>query len=231
MKTQVKLLDLAKQGDLDALVTLINQPLEHKGIVASASLARGCLTLTAESPDAAPAKLFFVDFVKQGINTLKPLGIERVIVRGRVKEDSQIVWRDHFSVDSPPQVTAPLAMRNSSPSPDAALQPERSQPPRPNAVGFLWASSFLLGALLTASIVGWFMPQRIARTQWEYRIVSIEDADFNAALVDLGQEGWELAYARRAIAEEGEVEYSLYEVILKRPTSLLKKVDRSGDRT
>jgi hypothetical protein len=229
MKTQVKLLDLAKQGDLDALVTLINQPLEHKGIVASASLARGCLTLTAESPDAAPAKLFFVDFVKQGINTLKPLGIERVIVRGRVKEDSQIVWRDHFSVDSP-QAAAPLAMRNPSSSPDPALQSERPQRPRPNALGFLWASSFLLGALLTASIVGWFMPQRIARTQWEYRIVSIEDTDFNAALVDLGQEGWELAYARRAIAEEGEVEYSLYEVILKRPTSLLKKAERSGDR-
>ncbi|NJM56915.1 MAG: hypothetical protein HC857_05040 [Synechococcales cyanobacterium RU_4_20] len=221
MKTQVKLLDLAKQGDLDALVTLINQPLEHKGIVASAGLARGCLTITAESPTIAPTKLFFVDFVKQGINTLKPAGIERVIVRGRTKEDSQIVWRDHFSVEPPPQA-APSSMRNPSPKPEAAPQPERLQRPRPNAMGFLWASSFLLGALLTASIVGWFMPQRIARTQWEYRIVSIEDVDFNQALVGLGKDGWELAYARRAIAEEGQVEYSLYEVILKRPTSRLK---------
>ncbi len=224
MKTQVKLLDLAKQGDLDALVALINQPLEHKGIVASASLARGCLTITAESPEAPPAKLFFVDFVRQGVNTLSPAGIERVVVRGKVKGESQIAWRENFSLDAPREIVSSMSAASSKPAAytsEIAPQPERSQRRRPNALGFLWASSFLLGALLTASVVGWFMPQRLARTEWEYRIVSVEDADFNAALAELGTEGWELTYARRAIAEEGEIEYSLYELILKRPSGVL----------
>ena len=360
MKTQVKLLDSAKQGNLDALVALINQPLEHRQIVASASLNRCCLTITAEAPNGPPGRLFFMDFVRQGINTLKPRGVKQVIVQGKQCQSSTIAWHDQFWVDSPnlaeaspsPSETAPsltaaeqttqpselsesaavdgpeiaarasqprdrsvdtivdtmsLAGENSGPASreltDLAAQLETSssassgspdfeeaaqvaqattketsrraskeistestsgskspmsestvpetrtaepsvnhtrhrqvqssrakrapavQKPAPrlmnHAFGFLWASSFLLGGLLTVSVAGWFMPQRMARTEWEYRIVSIADDDFNLAIKELGQEGWELAYARRAIAEKDEVEYSLYEIILKRPKSFL----------
>ena len=53
---------------------------------------------------------------------------------------------------------------------------------------------------------------------WEYIIVSIEDFEFNEKMKKLGDEGWELVFARRALASEGL--YSsrpLYECIFKKP--------------
>ncbi len=231
MKTQVQLLESARKGNLDALVALINQPLVHKGITASVSVANRCLTVTAEAPEAPPEKSFFVNFVKQGINTLKPSGVERVVVRGKLEEDARILWRDHFLVDASSHTPGSIPFFKSVEETPTAFNLNGATPKpvrRPLPVfGFLWASSFLLGALLTATVLGWFMPQRLARTTWEYRIVSIEDQDFNSAMTELGKEGWELTYARRAVADGGDSEYSLYELIFKRPKSPL---DRQSNR-
>lgn len=48
-------------------------------------------------------------------------------------------------------------------------------------------------ALLLVSAVG-----RLVGTHWEYKIASIPDTTFDKSMADLGSQGWELVFARRA---------------------------------
>ena len=47
---------------------------------------------------------------------------------------------------------------------------------------------------------------------YEYQIVSPKDAEFSSTMNEIGQDGWELVFARRATGEVG----ASYEMILKR---------------
>lgn len=267
MRAQVDLLESARQGDLESLELLINQPLEPKEIKVSLSVEQGCLTVTAEAPINPPSKHSFINFLKQGMTNVMPAGITSVVVHGKVQGLGAIAWHQQFSLqtDSPtaelhrtefhrtePQKTelqktepkrlefqqqecpqaeprsfiTPEQMEHFSrakltPSPGINLSsyaPRRSRAQEPPQIRyFLWATSLMLGALLSAHIVTWFMPRSVARTEWEYHIVTLEDDNFDTAMKKLGQEGWELSYARRAIASESDTEYTLYELILKRP--------------
>lgn len=51
-------------------------------------------------------------------------------------------------------------------------------------------------------------------TKWEYSVKGLYDSTFAAELTRLGEEGWEIASARRAV--DGGV--GMYEVIFKRPS-------------
>lgn len=76
----------------------------------------------------------------------------------------------------------------------------------------------ILFALLTQIAFEKGKFQNFQVIMWEYRIVSIEDFEFNEKMKKLGDEGWELIFARRALASEGF--YSsrpLYECIFKKP--------------
>ena len=77
----------------------------------------------------------------------------------------------------------------------------------------------LLSACVTLLAWPLFKPaaHREALTRWEYTVVAIPDAGFQAAMNKLGDEGWELVFARRASdGSRYDPEFS-YEVILKRP--------------
>jgi len=50
-------------------------------------------------------------------------------------------------------------------------------------------------------------------TKWEYKLEYPDDYDFEIEMNKLGDEGWELVYARRAISANGDANY---ELILKR---------------
>ena len=56
-----------------------------------------------------------------------------------------------------------------------------------------------------------------AAPSWEYRIEGIKDEEFLQELNRIGNAGWEIASARRAISGRGEESEGLYEVIFKRP--------------
>lgn len=76
----------------------------------------------------------------------------------------------------------------------------------------------ILFALLTQIAFEKVKGQSFQVILWDYRIVSIEDFEFNEKMKKLGDEGWELVFARRALASEGF--YSsrpLYECIFKKP--------------
>lgn len=229
MKAQVDLLTSAKQGNLQALEALMNRPLEPQGIVISLCSNNRCLTVTAEAPVNPPSKHSLISFIKQGLANIMPTGIYSVMVHGKVQGLSSIAWYQHFSLRHEPETfVTPEQMEHLSSSkllPHSVAEPAAKMNGRssfstksiPHFRQFLWANSLMLGALLGANVMGWFMPQRVAKTPWEYHILTVEDDNFAAAMENMGKHGWELSSARRAIASESDSEYSLYELILKRP--------------
>jgi hypothetical protein len=53
--------------------------------------------------------------------------------------------------------------------------------------------------------------------KWEYKIESVPDSTFESGMSALGDEGWELVFARRASSGEGSSAVFSYEMVFKRP--------------
>ncbi|WP_163665058.1 DUF4177 domain-containing protein [Adonisia turfae] len=68
----------------------------------------------------------------------------------------------------------------------------------------------ILGVLLLNSLTG----QKIQRANWEYKIESVPDLIFEEVMDEMGSDGWELAFARRA--NNSLTDEVNYEVIFKR---------------
>jgi hypothetical protein len=78
-------------------------------------------------------------------------------------------------------------------------------------VTLLGAIVVLLGITLLLSLVETALPQ------WEYRMISVKDLAFRETLDQLGEEGWELAFARRVASQDGWGQpEGVYECIMKR---------------
>ena len=71
----------------------------------------------------------------------------------------------------------------------------------------------ILVAVLMLFVQGFQRPTTLAAQQWEYRIESVPDLGWDAGMSKLGDEGWELVFARRA---SGSDEKMSYEMIFKR---------------
>ena len=74
-------------------------------------------------------------------------------------------------------------------------------------------------ALCTAAFVAVFAKTPTTQTfqKWEYRIEDVPDASFDTAMQKIGEEGWEVVFARRASDGSTYSPKFSYEVILKRP--------------
>ena len=70
----------------------------------------------------------------------------------------------------------------------------------------------LLSAMLVAQLFG-LTSTKTSTTQWEYTVKSPSDSELSSALERLGDQGWELVFARRA---SSSADFS-YEMIFKRP--------------
>jgi hypothetical protein len=98
--TQPTLLELAKQGNAQAIATLINRQLQPKGITAKAALKDGCLQVMLESAQA-PNQQALVAFVRKGITGLRAASIERVKVYGRLVGEEFPAWSEEFELAQP----------------------------------------------------------------------------------------------------------------------------------
>jgi hypothetical protein len=91
---------------------------------------------------------------------------------------------------------------------------ERDNSRRPR--GISWFQGVVIISLLLFGLgfpcFGFLRP--VLTQQWEYKIASPSDIGFQREMDDLGKQGWELVFARRATSQEDSVHY---EVILKRP--------------
>jgi uncharacterized protein (DUF697 family) len=95
--TQLNLLELAKQGNAQAIATLMNRQLQPKGITAKAALLEGCLQIMLESAQA-PNQQALVVFIRKGITNLGAEPIKKVKVYGRQIGEEFPAWIEEFEV-------------------------------------------------------------------------------------------------------------------------------------
>jgi len=78
--SQTELLLLARQGNVEAIATLMNRKLQTAGIAVEVSLDGNCLILNLLGADRAPDRPALMTFVRKGMNILKvePVGVVRV---------------------------------------------------------------------------------------------------------------------------------------------------------
>lgn len=115
--TQTDLVRRAKQGDANAIATLLNQVFEKHGITATAELDQHCLTVELASSRSInqPAA---IAAIQQGMNRLQPAQIQTVLVYGRA-EDGADAWMESFTLNA------------SVPNSNFVADPEASQATNP----------------------------------------------------------------------------------------------------
>jgi len=95
MTTQPNLLELAKQGNAQAIATLLNRSLQPKGITAKANLKDGCLHLMLEAAKA-PEQQTLVAFLQKGLENLGSSAFQKVKVYGRPIGEDIPTWTQEF---------------------------------------------------------------------------------------------------------------------------------------
>lgn len=91
------LLDLAKQGNAQAIAALINRQLQPKGITAKAALKEGCLQVMVESAQV-PNQQALIGFIRKGITNLEVASIQKVKIYGRKTDEEIPSWSDEFEI-------------------------------------------------------------------------------------------------------------------------------------
>lgn len=121
-----QLLKLAKQGDANAIATLLSEKLEPKGIWVIAQRQGEQLDLIFESLQPPP-KTALAKFIESGMRSLNPVGLRQVLLHGRQMGESTDAWQYKIKL----QFTAP-------PEPDAIADIEDDStllaPPPPASV-------------------------------------------------------------------------------------------------
>ncbi|MEH1865109.1 MAG: hypothetical protein V7K69_08870 [Nostoc sp.] len=95
--TQPNLLELAKQGDVQAIASLMNRQLQPKGITVKVALKDACLQVMLESAQV-PNQQALVAFIRKGITGLGAASIERVKVYGRQTGEEFPAWNLEFDL-------------------------------------------------------------------------------------------------------------------------------------
>ena len=95
--TQPNLLERAKQGEPDAIATLINLTLEPKGVIARAAIEHDCLQVFLSSARVLNPKTL-VAVIQRGILRLEVSSIQQVRVVGQRLEDNQPLWVETFAI-------------------------------------------------------------------------------------------------------------------------------------
>jgi len=94
--SQINLMEMAKQGDMNALAALMNRSLKVHGIFAELSLTKGCLVVSAMFDQTAPNKTSLVEMLKRGVGNVRPKGVQRVMVQAMSIHDRSVAWQSAF---------------------------------------------------------------------------------------------------------------------------------------
>lgn len=121
MTSQQNVLELAKQGNPEAIATLINRSLKPKGIaVVKAELKNGCLQIMLES-EQLPNQQSLVAFICKGIKSLAAESVNKVKVYGRQTGEHFPAWSQGIDLveESNPfsNFTHNIHPQNTSPNP------------------------------------------------------------------------------------------------------------------
>jgi hypothetical protein len=178
--TQTNLLELAKQGNVEAIASLINRQLQPKGITAKVALKDACLQVMLESPEV-PDQQALVTFIRKRITGLRVASIERVKVYGRQAGEEFPAWNQEFEIVVQVNPSSPNVEVNATNrvSPHLESKKSRVQPlprqsvsstPQKKLLGVKWivASKFLF----LVSIVLLFMNLYLALVTFTASIIT-----------------------------------------------------------
>ena len=94
---QLSLKERAKLGDVEAIASLLNLPLQNKGITATASLQDGCLQVMLEG-DRVPDEEASIRIVRRELTNLKAGAIASVKVYGQQVGEDFPAWNREFEL-------------------------------------------------------------------------------------------------------------------------------------
>ena len=94
---QLSLKERAKLGDVEAIASLLNLPLQNKGISATASLQDGCLQVMLEG-DRVPDEEASIRIVRRELTNLKAGAIASVKVYGQQAGEDFPAWNREFEL-------------------------------------------------------------------------------------------------------------------------------------
>lgn len=95
--TQSDVLELAKQGNPQAIASLMNLVLQPKGVTVKASLQDRCLHILFSSEEPL-SQATLVHFVRTGLTNLQPGPIEQVKLYGQKTGQKTPIWTDGFQI-------------------------------------------------------------------------------------------------------------------------------------
>lgn len=99
MVTQSQLLNLAKQGNPQAIASLMNSVLEPKGVTTIAQLTDDCLSIMVQS-EKPLNQAAIVSFIRSGIGALGATSIRKVKVSAQ-KSGELPLWTEEFQLGNP----------------------------------------------------------------------------------------------------------------------------------
>jgi hypothetical protein len=112
--TQLSVMELAKQGDPQAIATLINRSLESKGIHAQAALEGECLKISLQASQI-PNQKAVITIIQRGMLILQVEQIKRVKILTYRSDNNYLAWQYEISLDHHPKKSLPSpAIANSS---------------------------------------------------------------------------------------------------------------------
>ncbi|MDF5736264.1 MULTISPECIES: hypothetical protein [unclassified Nostoc] len=95
--TQPNIVKLAKQGDTEAIASLMNRHLQPKGMTAKVAFKDACLEVMLESTQV-PNQQALVAFVRKGLTALKAASVEIVKVYGQQTGKEFPAWSKEFNL-------------------------------------------------------------------------------------------------------------------------------------
>ncbi|MDZ8023607.1 MAG: hypothetical protein RMY36_001070 [Nostoc sp. SerVER01] len=95
--TLLNILELAKQGDVEAIASLMNRHLLPKGIAAKVAFKDACLEVILESAEV-PNQETWVAFIRRGLTNLGSASVEKVKVCGQEIGKEFPVWSQEFEL-------------------------------------------------------------------------------------------------------------------------------------
>jgi hypothetical protein len=126
MAAAQNILELAKQGDADAIASLINRSLQPKGITATAETIDAELEITLLSAQL-PSRTALMSIIKKGMLSLKVPAIALVRVYARQIDNASLFWESEFTLETavskPAQPEAPPVNKPEPPAPASSDQP------------------------------------------------------------------------------------------------------------
>jgi len=196
------ILDLARQGDPEAIAKLMNQSLRAKQITVVVSTIDDCLTILASGAEP-PSRTFLLNFVREGMAKLKIGRIRRVRIRAFKKGEKAPSWQEVVVLDrgsshtsngassidsngdrpiSQAPITPPVRVSKSTkPAKDSAKTTKTTSPPKPNPFfdrikAFLFACLFVIVLIISIGLaVGCRIFTAILAENYLYKVEILGD--------------------------------------------------------